>query len=874
MKKWFCLSLALLLLLASCTKEPDGGSSAESENASFATESTESSEGEVSAVFEENELIAEIGAFLSENVPDRSMKAKSLLAGLKYTYSTPPVESYPDENFSKLTDGLIRDLFDKWSWVGFKGSVAPSITFDLGGTEHALADLEIHMLRQIDYGIELPQEVQISLSDDGEHFTLISTLQTPDDLSESSQYTYRFALPQTVSARYVRVTLQRKADNFLFIDEVVGYEYCEDGTIDVSGGQSSSDAGKTYDYYGYGLNTDIAVPVDKSDADYDTYQNLALLDGVKVQAQHFDPMPEEHLASNTPIETLSMLIDGKKSHAASYNDAAFAHFYRGDGRHIVIDLGNEMAVDAVYAEFLNQVSVGVGAPPAVMVNVSNDGVHWVSVSSEYTGLYGDKTAQIVSIDGKFKQAYRCRYVRVSFATVPDNTVSSNVYLSEIEIFGKKNAENVPEAQYDPDLRWGNFPDPSIIGAENILLAAVSGKLGEANCEVMNEQYARYALAYHDIDGNIKDTLFDSFLFAPTMRFAFQADSADSFELFVEELWHEGQNLTALEKAAKEVEDGLNTAVRPTVWLNLMCPKTGETCRDVNGDGAAEDFSTVEGRFAYLKYQVDRYLEIWGESGFANLKLLGFYWNDEAIRKEESELNTGSIKKINEYIHSLGYKSIWCPYYTAYGTWLWEEVGFDFASWQPNYMFYATEPTRMQSTSSKAKIYGMGVELEIEDYTGDGSIGLYREYLREGYDSGFMNSIKLYYHGSFPGAFFGSALSGDERLRTVYDETYLFAKRKLDDSYNKGVGNDLSQFEDIALEVVHGKKVEFALPDTTDYGVRILQSTLYGAFRLDINGEGVYRAMKGYRGTDTVVLEISDSAGNKKTVTVTVTVTEE
>jgi len=871
MKKSICMLLLAALLLVSCTTEPETVSETQSESVSSEPESERS---EVSAVFEENELIAEIDAFLSGNVPDRSQKAINLFDKLSYTYSTDPVESYPDEKNDKLTDGSMRELFDKYSWVGFKDGAVPSITFDLGGTDHALADIEVYMLRQVAYGIELPRAVEISLSDDGEHFVTVSTLQTPADLAESSHYTYRFALPQTVSARYVRVTLQRKESNFLFIDEIVAYEYSENGIIDVSGGQSSGDVNKTYDYYGYQLQTDITVPVDPSDADYDTYQNLALLEGVDVQAQHFDPMPAEHLGSNTPVENLRMLIDGKKANISSYNDAAFAHFYRGDGRHIVIDLGNEMAVDAVYAEFLNQISVGVGAPPAVMVNVSNDGEHWVSVSSEYTSVYGDSRNEIVATEGKFRQAYRCRYVRVSFATVPDNTVSSNVYLSEIEVFGKKNAEGVPEAEYDPTLRWGNYPDPSVIGAGNILLAAVNGKLGDGTCEVMTEQYAKYVLAYHDIDGNIKDTFFDSYLFAPTMRFAFQNDVVDSFELFVEELWHEGQNLIALEKMAKEVESELNTAVKPTIWLNLMCPKTGETCRDVDGDGKAEDFLTVEGRFAYLKYQVDRYLEVWKASDFEQLELLGFYWNDEALRKEEIKLNAGSIKMINDYIHSLGYKSIWCPYYTAYGTWMWEEVGFDFASWQPNYMFYATEPTRLYSTSNKAKIYGMGVELEIEDYTSDGAISIYRDYLREGYDSGYMNSIKLYYHGSFPGAFLASGLSGDERLRTVYEDTYLFAKRKLDDTFHKGVGNDLSQFEDIALQVTHGKMVEFALPDTTDYTVRMVQSTLYGTFRLDKCGSGVYRAMKGYHGTDTIVLEIADGAGNKKTVTITVTVTKE
>lgn len=866
MKKNICLLLLSALLLVSCVSEPDAVSETESENVSSATESNES---EVSAVFEENELIAEIGAFLSGNTPDRRLKADNLFAQTAYSYNTDPVTDYGDPNRIKLTDGAIRDVFDKWSWVGFKGSVAPAVTFDLGGTEHALADIEVHMLRQVDYGIELPSAVQIALSDDGENFTPVSTLQTPADVSESGQYTYRFALPETVSAQYVRVTLQRKADNFLFVDEIIGYEYSESGTIDVSGGQTASDANMEYDYYGYTLNTDITVPADKTDADYDERQNLALLAGVDVQVTHFDPLDLSYLANNTPIESLSMLIDGQKAKIAAYYDSAFAHFCRGCGRHIVIDLGNEMAVDEVWMEFLNQVSVGVGAPPAVTVSVSNDGESWVTAYAESTGVYGDRTQQFIRISGAFKQAYRCRYVRVSFNTVPDNDTSSNVYLSEIEVYGKKNAENVPEAAYDASIRLGQYPSPDVIGAENVLLAAVSGMPGDDPYCGMTEEAALLLLAYHDKDGKMTDVYFDSVLFAPTARFAFQNDAADSFELFVTELLYEQQNLPALDRAAKTVTDALPDAQKPTVWLNLMCPKTGEACRDVDGDGIAEDFSTLEGRFAYLKYQVDRYLAVWSEENYRNLELLGFYWNDEAIRKEELELNTSSIRMINDYIHSLGYQSIWCPYYNAYGYWMWQDVGFDYACLQPNYMFYATESTRLTAASDTAKIYGMGVELEIEDYVSDGSIGLYREYLRAGYDSGSMNSIKLYYNDGMPGSYVGSYGT----TRVVYDENYLFARRKLDDSYNVSVESELSHFTDIELTVKHGRTVDFSLGDTSDYSVRIVQSTLYGTFRLNLNGDGAYRAIKNYRGTDTVIVEISDGAGNKKTVTITVTVSE-
>ena len=39
-----------------------------------------------------------------------------------------------------------------------------------------------------------------------------------------------------------------------------------------------------------------------------------------------------------------------------------------------------------------------------------------------------------------------------------------------------------------------------------------------------------------------------------------------------------------------------------------------------------------------------------------------------------------------YVHSLGYKLIWIPYYQAWGYDRWKENGFDVACVQPNYSF--------------------------------------------------------------------------------------------------------------------------------------------------------------------------------------------
>ncbi len=871
MKRIICLLLTLTLLLCACGETAENTSSLPGAESSVESSMEES---EVSKVFEENELIGEIDACLTGEAPDRTMLAKNLFADASYTFNTNTNESYTDPDMKKLNDGNKRDLFDRYSWVGFTGNTVPTVTFDLGEGEHALADVEINMLRQVDYGIELPDSVILSVSEDGKEFVDLSTLKSPSDVGEGNVFVYRFALPVTVSARYIRLTFRRKESNFLFLDEITGYEYCEDGTLDPSTGSSTAEAEMVFDYYEYDLKKDVTVAVSPSDSDYNTRQNLALLEGVEVNAKHFDPFDPSHTASNTDKAGLAKLIDGEKAAKAAYSDPAFVRFYRGCGRHIVVDLGNEMAVDSVEAEFLNKVSVGIAVPPAVMVSVSNDGESWITAYGGSTMEYGSKEECLHTVSAVFKETYRARYIRVSFTTVPENSTSSNVYLSEIQVFGKKNAENVPEAQDDPSIVMGRYPDIEDPGCNNVLLAAVNGNAKENPTRNLDVAGALKHRAYLDDRGNILDTFYDSVLFCPSNSFPFTSDVKANADLYRADMFTEGLNLYAWNEAARQVQEAIPGTADATVWLNLMCPNSRQTCPDLDGDGKAEDLSTVEGQLAYLKYQVDEYLKAWEEVDFEHISLLGFYWNNETIHKDNLAMEKVVIGGINAYIHEKGYKSFWCPYYSAYGTWLWQELGFDVACLQPNYMFYVTEPTRLTSTADTALIYGMCVEIEIEVVSGEGSVGKYREYLREGFDSGYMHSVKLYYVSGTPSAIASAYDSKDPLAHSVYEDTYLYAKEKLDESYNKGSAVSMDDIKDIALQVVHGKKAEFdlALPDGVK--VRIMESTVYGTFRLDLSGKGYYRAMKGFRGEDKVVLELYDTAGNRKTVTIAVTVTEE
>lgn len=857
MKRLIAVILVSLFLLASCT---EGNNVLQSVSDTVSEESKD--------VFVKDPAVDVINSLVS--VPaDRTLKAENIFSGMSYTLDPAPVADYGDPTGTKLTDGNTRELFDRHCWVAFKDVSVVNITFDITG-KSALSDIEIGVLQQIDYGIYYPNKVLLQASADGESFTTLSTIETPEGLGHSSKYTYRFALPKALDASYVRLVFHKGNTNFLFIDEIFGYSFTENGIFDISGGQTAALGDDEYDYYGYSLNTDITVSVSETDPDYKTYQNLALLDGVDVQVTHFDPMLESSFGSNTPIETVAeKLTDGKKSASANYNNPEYVAFQRAAGRHVVVDLGNEMAVDKVIFSTLNYVTAGVGTPPAVAVSVSNDGNEWISMGGVFSGVYGDKTPQNITLDIPFEDTYICRYVRVSFPTVPHSPTTSSVFADEIEVWGKKDASTALPPVENTTSSAGNYPDTEKIGSKAIILTAI-GNLSEGKALTYDEALANYG--YFNKDGVLTDYFYDSILLAPANWFSRTADIKSTVENWITEIHSSDCNLGAIDKAMAEINSRLGEDRKVTVWLNLWCPHTDNTCEDIDGDGSAEDFSKKEDCLALLKWQIDENIRAFNEKGYENIVLAGLYWNDECLHAETVDMERSLLSEMNEYIHSLGYKSSWCPYYSAYGAWWWYEMGFDFACLQPNYMFYATETTRLYTTAQLAKIYGMCVELEIEDIKSEGSCGIYREYLREGVDSGYMNSVQLYYQGGTPGAIYNSMDEKDDCTVAIYHDTYLYTHDKLDKTYNLvGESGNMDAFKDISVNVLHGEKASLSLGNMDNVTYTIVCSPLFGSLRINADGTCTYKAMDGYMGSDAVSLIFRDGAGNTKTVNINITV---
>ena len=839
MKRFFFILLALLSVftLFSC-----GGGTGESSGTPAESSNVPEPEPDIRS--------QNINAFLKED-NDPTMKADNIFYKLSYTLSAKPSETYSDDKYTKLTDGITRALFDGYSFVGWE-TTPVSIDFDLGAEAHRLDVVTVSCLRQIAYGIGLPNYVSVQASEDGDKYVELSRLNIPAGIADSDKYVYTFAFPKSVTARYIRVYCSAPDSHFTFIDEICGYEYREDGKYDLSAGAEEYDPAIIDDIYGCTLDTGSdRVKYTDSDVDFNEKQDLLRLAATEISIFHFDPLSSnDGGGDNTRIENIGILTDGK-------NDDYF-RFYRGGGRHIIADMGTLVSISGVYASFYDNRSSGVSMPPAVNISLSENGSDWITVHTEYNANYG-VPGTIYELAADFGREYKARYLRMSFQTVPLNDVSCMVWMSEMSVTGRKNTENAVKPE-SPDSPYGNYPAADVVGCENILFTAAVNKYGVHNDPLYTptvESLLPY-LGYYDADNKLVDYFFDSVVLCGSDLPGTQPDIAECTKFYLDEIFGEDVQIDALNKAMGEVNKVLGENRKAKLWVSVNIPHENAY---LNG----ETLSGSKGIEKAVKYQVDEFLKRFDSAKYENIEFIGFYWEWETMRDDD---DFAAMKAFNSYVHAKGFKTFWCPYYLSNGYWKWQEAGFDMTCLQPNYMFYAVEKTRVATTAELARIYGLSVEIEIEDPKGSGSISLYRKYLGEGVSYGYMNSVKVYYQGAIPaGAYYSAYQDGGVNARFVYDNTYKYAKGKLDAGFDKTAVTDLSLFESTTVSSTSGKRVTAQLPSLEGVTYRIRRSPVYGDVQIAANGKVSYNSGSRFVGTDTLELEIFDGASERKIITV-------
>ena len=861
-KRAAALLLALSMLAAAgCTDQPEETSSAAESGSSDSSDT--SSEPFVEP--EVNEVRDRVDA-LYGTPADRSLKANNALSGLLPAFSRPASSDYPGNGGRALTDGVRTQIFDTQSWVGFNGREPVTLTFDLSEVVDGLADFEVGAFEERDYGIGLPAAVAVSVSTDGENFSWIGSVLAPAEVSGTEAYPFTLRLAGTVSARYIRYEIGAPSNIWLFIDEVTAVRYGAGADGD---GPTSGEVG---DYYGDTDIPEITEPEywDPSESDYTQERNL--IAGLPQQIEQLAPFSAEVATTfYNSKEDAAMLTDGKFAGQAAYSDPAYFRFTGGLGRTILYDLGRESAVSSFAGSFLYELSTAVGLPRRLLIKASRNGVDWQTIHVT-EAFKTSETAARVEIAEAFDQTYRARYIEFVFP------VNTHVYCDELAVYGTKRIPDDAADLVADAVEVAVYPDKYItpddfLGVNNMLLSYNHDPASASGGKTTAEEYMPF-VGYYDRGGKLADTFFDSFLFLPYGAYV-NEENGDftAWNAYVDNVFAEDANVNALSEAVEQVSEGLGRDVRVSVFFSILYTWPDKTSfGDVDGDGVVENFTKIEDRKKAIKWIIDEQLSRFEAGGYDNLDLLGFYWYEEQVTyTDPHELEL--IRYASDYVHSLGYKLMWIPWYCAPGHTDWKELGFDMACMQPNYAFSGQATVeRLYDNAETTRRLGMCVEIEIGQYDAQADILRYKEYLAVGAETGYMDAVKCYYQAGMPGAFYAAWKSADPFVNSVYHDTYLFAKGKYDS--NEAAGGAIADPSDLEMDTSSGRGVTGSLNVETesDYRVRIGISPKYGTLRFG-GGTVTYTPLAGFAGTDTFTVYLEYIHGDSKTATVTVRVHE-
>ena len=345
---------------------------------------------------------------------------------------------------------------------------------------------------------------------------------------------------------------------------------------------------------------------------------------------------------------------------------------------------------------------------------------------------------------------------------------------------------------------GGYASPAQLGgAENIYLS-YAGRYSNTALGRRTVEGYKPLVGYMHANGDISDIFFDSYLFLPfvtndtpsggTTQGGARPTNLTDWKFFIDEVFAKDANIDALAQATEQICTELGgaysapeTQFRAKVFLSVMYPfETQTDFGDVDGDGVSENFSRMEDRKKAVKWMGDEQMRRYTEANYDWLDLVGFYWFEENFNVHDTE-DKELITYFTDYVHSFGLKCIWIPYQNAQGYLDWDEVGFDVAAYQPNYMWNGGSPAVIQRTCDVAKANGMGVEIEIDDnaLTSDTHYWRYMDYLSICAKNGANAGVKMYYNGGIQGTYYRAGTSQDARARRIYDLTYLYAKNRLD-----------------------------------------------------------------------------------------------
>ena len=554
----------------------------------------------------------------------------------------------------------------------------------------------------------------------------------------------------------------------------------------------------------------------------------------------------------------SRLTDGKYA-KGGLDDAAWLELYRGTAVSVTIDLEEVMAVSGATIGEYQYKSAGIVCSRWMEIYVSENGTDFGLVGrTDNPNLITDTNKKRVELSVSLDKTYKARYVRVVF--------SSDIftYVDEVAVFGSSDAASAVSAE--PTIVEEKDLSGDLDGIDSICLMYASGYY---DAEMM-----KYYFAYCDNQGNVKDAMFDALLFLgmPENVYGDDKPRKEDFVAFADKIFSPDLQIDALNKVVGQYKEaaGYDADYQYPIFISVPYPKNhGLPWGEI--DGVSITPNSLNGRSSIVSWYVDYIIERFNNAGFENLRLEGFYWFEESINHSVSQYEDDLVKNFNDYVHELGYKTMWIPYFSSAGIDISKDLGFDSVTMQSGYAFGGGAEVGVPNSESvfdaadAAKKYGLnGLEFEIDIYK-DKAAERFADYVSAAYNAGVPENgmITMYQAGSH---LYDCAVTTN--YRTIYDLTYKF----LSDEY-KEYAPVIKEGATLTMQVESfGKgKLEITDEDNKKSDLRIYELEKPEGIYFYAEGNGYFEAQTYGCKPGTYVARLSVTDGRQVSNTVEVTV---
>ncbi|GMA51074.1 hypothetical protein GCM10025857_24310 [Alicyclobacillus contaminans] len=453
-------------------------------------------------------------------------------------------------------------------------------------------------------------------------------------------------------------------------------------------------------------------------------------------------------------------------------------YLRQQGRSITVTLPSSASVRTVSIDMMQNPASGIYYPSYVDVEVQSNG-QWIKVGRVATHI--PLTDRRVSTQTFALQlpGVETTQVRVSFP------VGVWVFARHLHIYaavgGQTGGTVAPISTSDSGDATANRPlsptDPGVNGIRNMLLVYTGNHTAAGT---WTTQDFLPMVGYSSLSsGSWQGRMFDTMLFVP---YGTVGDTESAWQDYLHDLFAPNQQLAALDAAVGQINQQLGTyGQKENVVLTLPYPAYGDgVFGTVNGqtlsfDGGPDDALALQARHQALQWYLQQLLADWRNANYSNLKLVGLYWENEAINTERPG-EVALVQDAAALAHAQSLSFYWIPYYDAEGISHWRSFGFDAAWLQPNYaeLGSGADLGRLRNAEQYATKYGLGLELECTGLDATGA-SLYTNTINELAADGYAGSVTHAYYDASK-LFTQASGSVDLNTRLVYDNTYQFIAR--------------------------------------------------------------------------------------------------